>query len=61
MKSYTARIVKTYQREVNVKATNDKEALRFVSGKVVQVGQDEVLVKTEIFIEPAAEGKRSGL
>ena len=61
MKSYTARIVKTYQREVNVKATNDKEALRFVSGKVVQGSQDELLLKTDIFIESAAEGEGSGL
>lgn len=61
MKSYTARIVKTYQREVKVKADNEKEALRFVSGKVAQVGQDEVLVRTEIFIEPAAKGEGSGL
>lgn len=61
MKSYTATIVKTYKREVKVKAANDKEALRFASSKIVQGnGQDEVPVRTEIFIEPAAEGEGSG-
>ncbi|BDE94874.1 hypothetical protein [Raoultibacter timonensis] len=61
MKSYTARIVKTYQKEVKVEATNDREALRFASSKIMQGGsQDEILVKSEIFIEPAAKGEGSG-
>lgn len=60
-KSYTAKMVKTYQKEVEVKAVNDKEALRFAGAKIVQGGdEDEILARTEMLIEPAAKSEGSG-
>lgn len=56
MKSYTAKIVKTYQNEFIVKATNEIEAFRYASAKVAKDnGKKEILVKTEIVVAPATK------
>lgn len=54
MKSYTAKIVKTYQKEFTIRATNENEAFRHASVKIAKDGsKEEILVKTEIVVAPA--------
>lgn len=60
MKTYTARIVKTYRKDVTVKATNEKEAIRFANSKIMQDEAEEVLVKIEVLLEAADAHRGSG-
>ncbi len=59
MRTYMARIVKTYRKDVAVKAANEKEAFKYAAAKIMQGGEEEILVRTEILLDAAGPSERS--
>lgn len=59
MRTYMARIVKTYRKDVAVKAVNEKEAFKYAAAKIMHGGEEEILVRTEILLDAAGPSERS--